>query len=206
MTGTKKIDTRSRQIDPSKSQAFFNEKFQMKTALDYDVLRHQFIKKKVQRSLILLMFQSNLQVWKKDMSQMLGEADFDLSKYANEERAMEDRLPIKNSSDPNAFIEIYIKAKVLEAAPQTSSRVASALNISMPVIEERDSEFDVKEELEKKEKEYKRNIERLEEHLDQLKRLNDEKSNEMDTMNQTQIGVSPDDILDIREKDISQLE
>ena len=48
---------------------------------------------------------------------MLGEADFDLSKYANEERAMEDRLPIKNSTDPNAFIEIYIKAKVLEAAP-----------------------------------------------------------------------------------------
>ena len=116
---------------------------------------------------------------------MLGEADFDLSKYANEERAMEDRLPIKNSPDPNAFIEIYIKAKVLEAAPQHSSRVASALNISMPVIEERDSDFDVKEELEKKEKEYKRNIERLEEHLEQLKRLNDEKSNEMDTLNST---------------------
>ena len=72
----------------------------------------------------------------------------------------------------------------------------------MPVIEERDSEFDVKEELEKKEKEYKRNIERLEEHLEQLKRLNDEKSNEMDTLNSTQIGVSPDDILDIREKEI----
>jgi hypothetical protein len=49
---------------------------------------------------------------------MLGEADFDLSKYANEERAMDDKLPLKNCNiDPNAYIEIYIKAKVLEAAP-----------------------------------------------------------------------------------------
>lgn len=112
---------------------------------------------------------------------MLGEADFDLSKYANEEKAMEDKLPIKNcSTDPDAYIEIYIKAKVLEAAPSSSSRLNSSLNTSMPVIEERDSEFDVREELEKKEKEYKKNIERLEEHLDELKRLNDEKSFEKD--------------------------
>jgi hypothetical protein len=50
----------------------FNEKFQMKTLLDYDSLRRQFVKKK-----------SDLQVWKSDMSSMLGVADFDLSKYAN---------------------------------------------------------------------------------------------------------------------------
>lgn len=37
--GTKKIDTRSRIIDQNRSQAVFNEKFQMKTALDYDMLR-----------------------------------------------------------------------------------------------------------------------------------------------------------------------
>jgi hypothetical protein len=35
-------------------------------------------------------------------------------------------------------------------------------------IEERESECDVKEELEKKEKEYKKNIERLEETLEEL--------------------------------------
>ena len=29
---------------------------------------------------------------------MLGEADFDLSKYANEERAMDDKLPLKGYS------------------------------------------------------------------------------------------------------------
>ena len=46
---------------------------------------------------------------------------------------------------------------------------------NMPTIEERDSEIDVREELEKKEKDYKRNIERLEEHLEELRRLNDEK-------------------------------
>lgn len=41
---------------------------------------------------------------------------------------------------------------------------------SMPTIEERDSEVDVKEELERKEKEYRRNIERLEYMLDDLRR------------------------------------
>ena len=40
----------------------------------------------------------------------------------------------------------------------------------MPTIEERESESDVKEEYERKEKEYRRNIERLEESLNDLKR------------------------------------
>jgi N-terminal C2 in EEIG1 and EHBP1 proteins len=49
------------------------------------------------------------------MSKLLGEADFDLAKYANDERAQDDKLPLKNCSlDPNAYIEIYIKAKVLD--------------------------------------------------------------------------------------------
>lgn len=74
--GTKTIDTRSRCIDRDRPQAVFNEKFQMKTVLDYDTFRRQFIKKK-----------SDLQVWRKDMTAMLGTADFDLSKYANDERA-----------------------------------------------------------------------------------------------------------------------
>lgn len=46
---------------------------------------------------------------------MLGEADFDLSKYANDDRPQEDKLPLKNCQiDPSAYIEIYIKAKVLD--------------------------------------------------------------------------------------------
>lgn len=57
-------------------------------------------------------------MWKKDLSMMLGEADFDLSKYANDERAQDDRLPLKNCQlDSNAYIEIYIKAKVLDPVP-----------------------------------------------------------------------------------------
>jgi hypothetical protein len=52
------------------------------------------------------------------MKEMLGEADFDLAKYANDERATEDKLPLKNCAmDPKAFIEIYIKAKVLDNIP-----------------------------------------------------------------------------------------
>lgn len=67
------------------------------------------------KSVTNLILQSDLQVWKKDMSTMLGSADFDLSKYANDERAQDDRLPLKNCSlDQSAYIEIYIKAKVLD--------------------------------------------------------------------------------------------
>lgn len=42
--------------------------------------------------------------------------------------------------------------------------------MQMPVIEERESECDVKEELERKEKDYLRNIERLEYTLEDLRR------------------------------------
>lgn len=75
-------------------------------------------------------------------------------------------------TDPNAYIEIYIKAKVLDQTPQTPSVRASGL-VSMPTIEERDSEADVREELERKEKDYLRNIERLEDMLDDLRRKGD---------------------------------
>jgi hypothetical protein len=48
----------------------------------------------------------------------------------------------------------------------------------MPTIEERESESDVKEELERKEKEYKKNINRLEETLEDLKKEFDDKLND----------------------------
>lgn len=51
----------------------------------------------------------------KDLSLKLGEAEFDLSKYANDEKPWEDKLPLKNCEmDENAYIEIFIKAKVLD--------------------------------------------------------------------------------------------
>lgn len=48
--------------------------------------------------------------------------------------------------------------------------------VNMPTIEERDSEADIREELERKEKEYIRNIERLEDALEDLKRRGEEQA------------------------------
>jgi hypothetical protein len=72
------IDTKVRELQPAggggQQTAVFNEKFQMKTQLDYDTLKRQYVGKK-----------SDLQLWKKDMSSMLGVAEFDLSKYVNDQ-------------------------------------------------------------------------------------------------------------------------
>ena len=79
--------------------AVFNEKFQMKTAIDWDSLRNKFGKKK-----------SILAVFTKDRSKLLGEADFDLGKYANDQQGattQKDQLALRNCElDPRAFIEI----------------------------------------------------------------------------------------------------
>lgn len=37
MIGDKQIETKIKDVDPQKSQAAFNEKFQMKTAMEFDV-------------------------------------------------------------------------------------------------------------------------------------------------------------------------
>ena len=83
-------------------------------------------------------------------------------------------MPLKNCSvDPGAYIEIYIKAKVLDQVPNNPSTMRGIGNSSfmqMPVIEERESECDVKEVLERKEKDYLKNIERLEYTLEDLRR------------------------------------
>ena len=71
--GTKSIDTKVQRVGPGQPTAIFNEKFQMKTAIDWDSLRGKFGKKK-----------SILAVFTKDRSKLLGEADFDLGKYAND--------------------------------------------------------------------------------------------------------------------------
>ena len=105
--GKNTIDTKVRQVGPGQPVAMFNEKFQMKTQLEYDTLKRQYVRKK-----------SDLQLWKQDMTTMLGTADFDLSKYVTQDPAMaektqEDRLPLKNCMiDGNAYIDIIIKAKV----------------------------------------------------------------------------------------------
>jgi len=50
---------------------------------------------------------------------VLGEADFDLAYYANNNHVQSDKLPLKNCSiDENAFIEIYIKTNAEEIMKQ----------------------------------------------------------------------------------------
>ena len=47
---------------------------------------------------------------------MIGEADFDLSHYANKEKPSGDKLYLNNPSHEGAYIEIYIKAKPNDSA------------------------------------------------------------------------------------------
>ena len=82
----------------------------------------------------------------------MGEADFDLGKYANDASAQKDRLLLRNcEADPEAFIEIYIKAKTLEESSTptrknnplgNSNRNHYATSLSLAAIEEKNSEFD----------------------------------------------------------------
>lgn len=76
---TKAIDTKVQRLGPTQPKAIFDEKFQMKTAIDWDNIRGKFAKK-----------QSILAVFTKDRSRLLGEADFDLGKYSNDSAAQKD--------------------------------------------------------------------------------------------------------------------
>ena len=97
-------------------------------------------------------------------------------------------MPLKDCTiDPEgAYIEITIKTKVMGDVPQSSSpsgsssrnkglgsSKASSLNnsmmLKMPTIEERESEHDNVEELERKKKEYLNKVSRLNNEVDTLK-------------------------------------
>ena len=152
---TKAIDTKVQRLGPNQPKAIFDEKFQMKTAIDWDNIRGKFAKK-----------QSILAVFTKDRSRLLGEADFDLGKYANESNAQKDQLLLRNcEADPCAYIEIYIKAKVIEQDPTPNRRSGAlatsgryAQSLSLAAIEEKNSEFDQREEYENLERNYERQV------------------------------------------------
>jgi hypothetical protein len=55
--GQKTIDTKVKQLSPSVSEAVFNDRFQMKTQLEYDAILRKFARKK-----------SNLELWRADQS------------------------------------------------------------------------------------------------------------------------------------------
>ncbi len=55
------------------------------------------------------------------MTSKLGTADFDLAKYANEERAHDEKLPLKNCLiSKEGYIDIYIKCKTEGGPPQNN--------------------------------------------------------------------------------------
>ena len=82
--GSKKIDTLIKQISPENNQCVFNEKFQMKTQLEWDSLRNQFRPKKSTLSVHQVRKGESIMLSSTDGSSIvLGEADFDLAHYAN---------------------------------------------------------------------------------------------------------------------------
>ena len=80
----KKIDTKVKRISPETNMTVFNEKFQMKTQLEWDSLRNNFRpKKSVLQVQIVKPGESVLDNPNKDPSLIIGDADFDLAYYAN---------------------------------------------------------------------------------------------------------------------------
>jgi len=77
----------------------------MKTVLEYDDSNMVFLPKK-----------SLLALYRKKDKQMIGEADFDLSQYANKAKPTSDKLYINSPNHEGAYIEIYIKTKASDSA------------------------------------------------------------------------------------------
>ena len=108
--GTKKIDTAVKPISPENTMAVLNEKFQMKTQLEWDGLRQQFRQKRSLLSLHHVRQGEKIMETASDGSTVvLGHADLDLAKYANNPQMLQDKLMLKNSEDESAYIEIAIK-------------------------------------------------------------------------------------------------
>lgn len=118
--GKRAIDTKKKELGPTLPKAKFNDKFEMKTNMDYD----QTIQKFTKKSSILGLYHS------KDLSIAIGETDFDLAKYANMNKAIVDRLPLQNCKyDSNSYIEISISANILE---ETQQKAPSPRNAQPP--------------------------------------------------------------------------
>ena len=183
----------------------------MKTAIDWDSLRSKFGKKK-----------SILAVYTEDRSKKLGEADFDLGKYANDPESNKDKLPLRNcETDPKAYIQILIKAKTIDSdsTPRrntqnnmlnesTRSVVQLTANLGLQAIEEKNSEFDAREELERQQQQYEKQIQRLKEELDGLMtEVKHKKDQVIQIQNESMNNMVPyDKLMEERQTDILQYE
>jgi len=153
--GSKHIDTRTKPLKAQSGSALFNEKFQMKTALDYDPASGKFLSKK---SLLCLNLKEGPQ---------LGEAELDLSKYANNPDIKKDRLKLLKCADQKAYIEISIVAKPEEDAASGLKSQATLLTKQSTIPEVREDE-EVQQELEAQEKALQTQLETLQNTLAQL--------------------------------------
>lgn len=114
--GGKSIDTKVKDIDPAQNMAMFNEKFQMKTVLEFDKAANLFLSKK-----------SVLALFRKKDKKLLGRTDFDLSKYANMSKSSNDKLSLSDCEQPDAYIEIFIKAQPQSADAETPAGQQTSL-------------------------------------------------------------------------------
>ena len=120
--------------------------------------------------------------------------------------------------DPKAFIEIYIKAKTVEAssdspagrnsAPLDPHQKYNTSGFALAAIEEKNSEFDTKEELEKEEREYQKRIQYLEETLMDLQKTIDHKKEALvQIQNESMSNLKPASVLmEQRIKELTQLD
>jgi hypothetical protein len=66
-----------------------------------------------------------LALYIKKNQELIGEAEFDLATYASKDRAIGDKLYLKDSNHSEAYIEILIRAKPVDLEGQTPRSVAS---------------------------------------------------------------------------------
>ena len=178
----------------------FNEKFQMKTQLEWDGLRNQFRKKQSILSVHMVTpGQDVMEAASSGTSTVIGDADFDLAYYANNPTILSDKLPLKRCTiDSKAYIEIYIKTnsqEVLnkersnsgqggqasdrsaspqnggESMPQIGSRKGALVHSQLTQVDERTSEGGFKEVLDRKEFEYYESVNTLTSRIDDIKKI-----------------------------------
>jgi hypothetical protein len=106
--GTNSIESKVRELDTTLPSVLFNDKFQMKTSLEYDQTNGIYLPKK-----------SVLALLRKKDKKLLGNTDFDLSVYANKGKPTGEKLILSNCEQDDAYIEIFIKAT---AADQSTPR------------------------------------------------------------------------------------
>ena len=82
-----------------------NEKFEMKTQMDYDPDNKVFIPKPTE-----------LEVWQGKKERRLGVTPFDLARYAGKPKT-EEQIPLQECEDPNAYVTVLIRTKEVMETP-----------------------------------------------------------------------------------------